>query len=44
MEVLRVNPYASVMVVTRDLNLQNTLEFARVPFASPKDLGIQDRS
>jgi hypothetical protein len=27
---------------TRDVNLQNKLEFARVPFVSPEDLGIEE--
>jgi hypothetical protein len=41
-EVMRLNPHASVIVVTRDVNLQNKLEFARVPFVSPEDLGIEE--
>lgn len=42
-EVMRLNPHASVIVVTRDVNFQNKLEFARVPFVSPEDLGIEER-
>jgi predicted ribonuclease YlaK len=42
-EVMRLNPHASVIVVTRDINFQNKLEFARVPFVSPEDLGIEER-
>ena len=41
-EVMRLNPHASVVVVTRDVNFQNKLEFARVPFVSPEDLGIEE--
>jgi hypothetical protein len=41
-ELMRLNPHASVMVVTRDVNFQNKLEFARVSFVSPEDLGIQE--
>lgn len=41
-EVMRLNPHASVIVVTRDVNFQNKLEFARVPFVSPEDLGIEE--
>jgi hypothetical protein len=37
-----VNPHASVVVVTRDVFFQNKLEFARVPFVSPEDLGIEE--
>jgi hypothetical protein len=43
-EVMRLNPHASVIVVTRDINFQNKLEFARVPFVSPEDLGLQERA
>jgi PIN domain-containing protein len=42
-EVMRLNPLASVTVVTRDLNFQNKPEFARVPFVSPSDLDIAER-
>ena len=42
-EVMRLNPHASVIVVSRDLPFQNKLEFARVPFISPSDLGIEER-
>ncbi len=42
-EIMRVNSHAAVTVVTRDLNFQNKLEFARVPFVSPSDLGIEER-
>jgi hypothetical protein len=41
-EVMRLNVRASVIVVTRDVNFQNKLEFARVPFVSPEDLGIEE--
>jgi hypothetical protein len=41
-EIMRLNPHATVTVVTRDLNFQNKLEFARVPFMSPSDLGIEE--
>lgn len=41
-EVMRLNPHASVIVVTRDINFQNKLEFARVPFVSPEDLGLEE--
>jgi hypothetical protein len=43
-EVMRLNPRASVIVVTRDINFQNKLEFARVPFVSPEDLGLEERA
>jgi hypothetical protein len=36
-EVMRRNPRSVVVLVTRDLNLQNKLEFARLPFAEPPD-------
>jgi PIN domain-containing protein len=42
-EVMRMNPHASAIVVTRDINFQNKLEFARVPFVSPEELGIEER-
>lgn len=42
-EVMRLNPHASVIVVTRDINFQNKLEFARVPFITPEDLGVEER-
>jgi hypothetical protein len=42
-EVMRLNPRAAVIVITRDVNFQNKLEFARVPFVSPADLGINER-
>lgn len=41
-EVMRLNPHSSVVVATRDVNLQNKLEFARVPFVSPEDVGIEE--
>ena len=31
-EVMRRNPRSAVVLVTRDLNLQNKMEFARLPF------------
>jgi hypothetical protein len=34
-EVMRRNPRSSVVLVTRDLNLQNKMEFARLPFMEP---------
>lgn len=43
-EVMRLNPHASVIVITRDINFQNKLEFARVPFVSPEDLGLEERA
>lgn len=36
-EVMRRNPRSAVVLVTRDLNLQNKLEFARLPFMEPPD-------
>ncbi len=36
-EVMRRNPRSAVVLVTRDINLQNKLEFARLPFAEPPD-------
>jgi hypothetical protein len=43
-EVMRLDPHASVIVVTRDINLQNKLEFARVPFVNPEALGLEERA
>lgn len=34
-EVMRRNPRSPVVLVTRDLNLQNKMEFARLPFMEP---------
>lgn len=34
-EVMRRNPRSSVVLVTRDLNLQNKMEFARLAFTEP---------
>jgi hypothetical protein len=36
-EVMRRYPRAAVCLVTRDLNLQNKAEFARLPFVEPTD-------
>lgn len=35
MEVMRTNTRAPLVVITRDVNLQNKLEFARLPFLDP---------
>ena len=43
-EIMRLNPHASVIVVTRDINFQNKLEFARAPFVSPEELGLEERA
>jgi hypothetical protein len=42
-EVMRMNPRASVISVTRDVNFRNKLDLARVPSASPADLGVTER-
>ena len=34
-EVLRENPDSIVQLVTNDLNLQNKMEFARLPYIEP---------
>lgn len=39
MEVMRLHPARVVILVTRDINLQNKAEFAHVPFLEPPDLG-----
>ena len=36
-EVMRLSPARAVTLVTRDLNLQNKAEFARVPFIEPPE-------
>ncbi len=36
-EVMRLHPQSSVILVTRDINLQNKAEFARLPFVEPPD-------
>lgn len=38
-EVMRRNPRSPVILVTRDLNLQNKMEFARLPFIEPPSPG-----
>jgi predicted ribonuclease YlaK len=35
LEVMRQRPRSTVILVTRDINLQNKAEFARIPFAEP---------
>jgi hypothetical protein len=41
-EVMRLNPHASVTVVVRDVNFPKKLEFAHVPFVGPEDLAIDE--
>lgn len=36
-EVMRKHPGSSVVLVTRDLNLQNKMELAQLPFSEPPD-------
>jgi len=36
-EVMRDNVAANVVIVTRDLNLQNKADFAQLPFADPEE-------
>jgi predicted ribonuclease YlaK len=36
-EVMRARPRSAVVIVTRDLNLQNKAEFASLPFVEPPD-------
>jgi hypothetical protein len=36
-EVMRIRPRSPVLLVTRDINLQNKAEFADVPFIEPPD-------
>lgn len=37
-EVMRLYPRSSVILVTRDVNLQNKAEFANIPFIEPPDV------
>jgi len=37
LEVMRTCPWSPVTVVTRDINLQNKAEFARIPFVEPPE-------
>jgi hypothetical protein len=34
-EVMRMKPRSAVLLVTRDINLQNKAEFANIPFVEP---------
>jgi predicted ribonuclease YlaK len=36
-EVMRAHPRSAVVIVTRDVNLQNKAEFASLPFVEPPD-------
>lgn len=36
-EAMRMRPHSPLVLVTRDINLQNKAEFARVPFCEPPD-------
>jgi predicted ribonuclease YlaK len=36
-EVMRMRPGSPVVLVSRDINLQNKAEFARVPFLEPPE-------
>ena len=36
-EVMRMRPRSPVLLVTRDINLQNKAEFANMPFVEPPD-------
>jgi hypothetical protein len=36
-EIMRLRPRSAVTLVTRDINLQNKAEFARMPFTEPPD-------
>ena len=36
-EVMRLNPRSPVVLVTRDINLQNKAEFAHLPFCEPPE-------
>jgi len=37
LEVMRLHPRSAVQLVTRDINLQNKAEFAKVPFVEPPE-------
>lgn len=37
LEVMRSRPQSAVVIVTRDINLQNKAEFARIPFIEPPE-------
>ena len=36
-EMMRVRPRCEVVLVTRDINMQNKAEFARITFVEPPD-------
>jgi predicted ribonuclease YlaK len=36
-EVMRLRPRSPVILVSRDINLQNKAEFAQVPFVEPPE-------
>jgi len=36
-EVMRNRPRSPVIIISRDINLQNKAEFARVPFVEPPE-------
>jgi hypothetical protein len=38
LEVMRTYPHSAVLLVTRDVNLQNKAELARVPFIEPPEV------
>jgi hypothetical protein len=38
LEIMRERPRSAVTLVTRDINLQNKAEFARIPFSEPPDI------
>jgi hypothetical protein len=38
LEIMRERPRSAVTLVTRDINLQNKAEFARIPFSEPPDV------
>ena len=42
LEIMRLNPNSSVILVTGDINLQNKAEFAELPYMEPPSLGKEE--
>jgi len=40
LEIMRASPGQAVALVTRDINLQNKADFARIPYLEPPDIAI----
>ena len=37
-EIMRLNPYSKVVLLTNDFNLQNKAEFAKIPYITPQEM------